>query len=872
MLKLNVGLIRGLVVSTLAIVFLAAAPLARAETPGTLAQSASPNDCIKATTSELGCMTTASGLRGASDVTVSPDGKNVYAIGPGDDAVAEFSRDSNGSLTPVGCIADQSDAASTSCSENATASGLVSPVAIAISPDGSNVYVTGRDSQTNGAVAEFVRNADGSLTPLANHRCISEMVDNSTDCDDRGVGLQGPTAIAVSPDGNDVYVTDQSGRAITELTRATDGSLSTADCIGEVDSSNTDCASQAPGIHAADAVVVSPDGHNVYVGSTTPGTIAEFTRATNGSLTQLASPNACIEEHGGSAACGTATGVGINTVNSLAISPNGSNVYATSGGQFGDVAEFARDPNAQGALTQLPSPHDCIEESGSSEICGVTNGVGLNGASQVVVSPDGENVYVATGSADCCDEAIGEFSRAADGSLSQSAAPDQCIDSGSDCQTTATGLGGGHLVISPDDKSLYATGAGWDVAELARVPFRHTLTVSLAGSGSGAVSDDSGAISCPSACSSPYNEGTQVTLTATPASGSTFAGWGGACSGTSTCQVTISADTAVTATFTGVPGTPGRPTPVLTGAPTAVTDAAAAFSGTVNPEGLPTTVVFQYGLDRRYSQPGASGPNYTQQTPAQPAGSDFTTHGIGPIAVSGLVPNALYHVRLVATNTAGSSFGQDVTFTTALAPAPSPPTLGQTFNVAPVSGLVLVLLHGHLVPITQLEQLPAGVAIDSLHGTFQLTSDTGSGGSAHDAAAKGQRVKTQTGNFGGAVVRIHQTKSGRNRGLTTVMMVESAFKGAPSQAVCNAGGARDAQAARSKTIQLLHASAHGKFTTTGRYSAATVRGTVWTMAARCDGTLTHDITDSVVVTDFIRHRTIVLHAGQSYLAPNRRKH
>jgi hypothetical protein len=143
---------------------------------------------------------------------------------------------------------------------------------------------------------------------------------------------------------------------------------------------------------------------------------------------------------------------------------------------------------------------------------------------------------------------------------------------------------------------------------------------------------------------------------------------------------------------------------------------------------------------------------------------------------------------------------------------------------------------------------------------------------AHDAAAKGQRVRTQTGKFGGAVVRIHQTKNGRNRGLTTVMMVESAFKGAPSQAVCNAGGARDAQAARSKTIQLLHASAHGKFTTTGRYSAATVRGTVWTMTARCDGTLTHDITDSVVVTDFIRRRTIVLHAGQSYLAPNRRKH
>ena len=37
-------------------------------------------------------------------------------------------------------------------------------------------------------------------------------------------------------------------------------------------------------------------------------------------------------------------------------------------------------------------------------------------------------------------------------------------------------------------------------------------------------------------------------------------------------------------------------------------------------------------------------------------------------------------------------------------------------------------------------------------------------------------------------------------------------------------------------------------------------------------TLTHVITDSVLITDFIRHKTIVLHAGQSYLAPRRRHH
>ena len=53
-------------------------------------------------------------------------------------------------------------------------------------------------------------------------------------------------------------------------------------------------------------------------------------------------------------------------------------------------------------------------------------------------------------------------------------------------------------------------------------------------------------------------------------------------------------------------------------------------------------------------------------------------------------------------------------------------------------------------------------------------------------------------------------------------------------------------------LQLLHSKRKGKFRTKGRYAAATVRGTKWTIADRCDGTLTHDLTDSVVVNDFVR--------------------
>ena len=74
------------------------------------------------------------------------------------------------------------------------------------------------------------------------------------------------------------------------------------------------------------------------------------------------------------------------------------------------------------------------------------------------------------------------------------------------------------------------------------------LSVSLSGSGS-VLSTPSG-INCPTvACSTGVAAGTPVQLTATPSSGWTFIGWGGACSGTGSCFVNINAATSVTATF-----------------------------------------------------------------------------------------------------------------------------------------------------------------------------------------------------------------------------------------------------------------------------------------------------------------------------------
>ena len=276
-----------------------------------------------------------------------------------------------------------------------------------------------------------------------------------------------------------------------------------------------------------------------------------------------------------------------------------------------------------------------------------------------------------------------------------------------------------------------------------------------------------------------------------------------------------------------------------------------AFDGSINPGGLATTAHFEYGLDSKYTDPGTSGPVYDLSTPSQNVGSGSSSQTVSA-SVSGLVPNALYHVRLVATNSAGTTFGPDATFTTPAAPAPGAPTVSKSFDVKPTQGVVLIQVNGKLVPLTQLKQIPAGAVIDALHGTLNLVTSTGKGHT------------TQTGTFAGAIFKVTQDHSG----LTTLTLVENAFKGAPSYASCNvAHGKASAAALSAKTLQLLKGKDnHGKFRTKGRYAAATTRGTAWSVADRCDGTLTKVTQSSVLVNDFVRHVSLILHAGHSYLA------
>jgi hypothetical protein len=80
------------------------------------------------------------------------------------------------------------------------------------------------------------------------------------------------------------------------------------------------------------------------------------------------------------------------------------------------------------------------------------------------------------------------------------------------------------------------------------------VTVAKTGSGAGTVTSTPAGITCGADCSEPYVSGTLVTLSATPATGSTFSGWsGGGCSGTATCSLAGNSALTVTATFAKAP-------------------------------------------------------------------------------------------------------------------------------------------------------------------------------------------------------------------------------------------------------------------------------------------------------------------------------
>ena len=299
---------------------------------------------------------------------------------------------------------------------------------------------------------------------------------------------------------------------------------------------------------------------------------------------------------------------------------------------------------------------------------------------------------------------------------------------------------------------------------------------------------------------------------------------------------------------TPVPAAPAvQPEDVL-----AIKAGSARLSATLSPMGLTTAYLFQWGPTTEY---GSLSPLALVDDRLMPIRVKFD--------VGGLQPGTRYHWRVVAANALGHAFSPDRSFTTDgsngeqgkeddAEPTP-PPQRSESAVARPSRGKVRIRRKGAagFEDLDEATSIPFGSVVDARRGRVQVVT-------AVDAAGT-----TQTATFRSGMFELRQPSTGN--GTVDVVMRGGSFARRCRTRLATASRlpARD----RKRVVRRLWASdRHGKFRMHGRNSVATVRGTRWQMADRCDGTLTRVYSGAVDVRDRRTGRTVRVRAGQSHLS------
>jgi DNA-binding beta-propeller fold protein YncE len=248
-------------------------------------------------------------------ITVSPDGRFVYATSRGSHAILVFARNAaSGALTETGCVSD--NGGDGACTDGI---GMVNPTAIAISPDGRSLYATLAKEQNGLAV--FARDPQGGA--LTQTGCFMSGAPPERPC--RATpGLYDANGVAVSPDGRNVYVTSIDSHAVTTFRRDATGTLTPLDCIADQFGFGERCR-RGRNLSFAAAVEITADGTQAVVIAAGSNVISVFDRrATDGRLRFAA----CIGWHAPEPGC--RRGRGLFGAKGLALSPRGDNAYVAA--------------------------------------------------------------------------------------------------------------------------------------------------------------------------------------------------------------------------------------------------------------------------------------------------------------------------------------------------------------------------------------------------------------------------------------------------------------------------------------------------------------------------------------------------------------
>jgi DNA-binding beta-propeller fold protein YncE len=436
-----------------------------------------------------------------------------------------------------GClVAAEGGDSETGTSGCTAAKALIGAHAVAVSPDGANVYVVGgvpgnSVATSFGAVAILKR--DAATGAIAETGCLSS---DGTDGRDGASGACTPTpsllgadGVTVSPDGATVFVSSSSSASVVAFARdPATGSLTRLGCLQGTPRPGAPCRA-ANLFSSSSALLAGADGDSLYVaaplegaistltappstataageasaGGSTPGATLDSLFTTPPAATQLA--NACDAVNGLDGVCGV--GIATQGLDALALSPDGKQLY---GAAPGSKAIDVFTPGAGGALSQS----GCVKVEAPPGLC--TASTLMHAPTQLAVSPDGRDVYAsdslgdggsvdvlarnattgALASSSCVDflakpepKEQGEEDEKGEGEEQEEAAPPTPADP---C-ASAPGLNDVSVVaVSGDGSSVYAIGSG-SAAIFSRDAATGKLTET-----SCAVSEDSRCTALPS--------------------------------------------------------------------------------------------------------------------------------------------------------------------------------------------------------------------------------------------------------------------------------------------------------------------------------------------------------------------------------------
>ena len=523
----------------------------------------SPGNCISMTALlQPPCTVGTFGYGLKSDV-VSADGTMVYAVNYYGMSINTFDRSA-----VTGAVSE-----STGVPFDTPTRSARNAWAIVLSPDGQNAYTLSHTGSA-GAVESFDRDpSTGALTQKsgADNGCLTSTASGIPGCSrvpaNQRVAWNRAQFLVASPDGRDVYAVGDTNTILQFRRDVVTGVLTPNDCVRDVTAGGPCTGGTIDLLNYPAGLAMSPDGLQLYATLYLGQAVIGLSRdATTGRLSQPAGSGWCIADAPAPSGCTASASGAVSYPWSVAVSTDGTSVLV--GAQSGYVVAFARD-----GVTGLLTERNCLQDQAQIPNANCATAYGVGQADALAISPHGLNGYVAGGTR-LAAVSIDPQTAA----ITQLPGTAGCIwaaGTGPECAEWDNADFGTALAFSANGEDLYSASMN-TLTQLRRPPAR-ALVVSRSGAGAGAVASSPSGIDCGLTCTGTFADGTTVVLTATPESGSSFAGWTGDCSGSaSACTVTMDGAKTATARFDPAPVAPAPAE--ANEAPTTPTSAPTAFA------------------------------------------------------------------------------------------------------------------------------------------------------------------------------------------------------------------------------------------------------------------------------------------------------